>query len=266
MMKRRIWFVCLSLLSYYHTNAQSKNDIKLIMANEVEEGDGATVRRLIPHKGLKHYDPYVLLDDFTITPPAGFPDHFHSGFEVITYLREGKLQHKDSRGNDVVLEAGDVQCFTTGSGVVHSEMPQGEEAVKGFQIWINLPKADKQMRPGHEVIKSSAIPKADINDQVSVKTIAGQGATVHTRAQLLIQEYKIKAGAMYQVVLPKDYQGLLYVISGAVSINTTICNPGQAVLFSTQDLALKASQDAALLLVSGLPLGEPIHRKGSIVK
>ncbi len=264
-MKRILWFVCFSLL-IYPVKAQSVHEMRLITANEVEEGDGAVVHRLIPQKRLKHYDPYVLLDDFTITPPSGFPDHFHSGFEVITYLRAGKLQHKDSRGNQVVLEAGDIQCFTTGSGVVHSEMPQGAEKVKGFQIWINLPKVDKQISPNHEVIKASAVPWVKINDQVSVKTIAGQGATVHTRAELLIKEYDLKAGAAYNIVLPQGFQGLLYVIAGGVHISSTWCNPGQAVLFSTENLVVNTFQDAVVLLVSGLPLGEPIHRKGSIVK
>ena len=87
--------------------AQTSSSAKYIKAEEVEEGDGATVKRVMPMKGLKDYDPYVLFDDFSITPPSGFPDHFHSGFEVVTYVKEGLLQHKDSRGNEVVLGKGD---------------------------------------------------------------------------------------------------------------------------------------------------------------
>jgi len=250
----------------FESYAQSKQTVKFITAEEVKEGDGAMVRRLIPIKGLKHYDPYVLFDDFTITPPNGFPDHFHSGFEVVTYLKQGQLQHKDSRGNDVILRAGDLQCFATGSGVVHSEMPVGTEQVRGFQIWINLPKVDKHIKPGHEVIRAAAVPTTKIDEYVSIKTVVGQGATVHTRAELLIQQYNILAKGLYKLVLPVHYQGMVYVVKGSIMIEGKICNAGVAVLFMMEDLEVKAMDDAEFLLLSGLPLGEPIRRRGSVVK
>lgn len=246
--------------------SQSNETIRFVNADEVEEGDGAKVKRLIPQRKLKHFDPYVLFDDFTIHPPSGFPDHFHSGFEVITYLTAGKLEHKDSNGNQVVLEAGDVQCFTTGSGVVHSEMPQGKEDVRGFQIWINLPKHDKLIAPAYEVVRAKNIGTTNINSEVSMRTIVGQGTTVRTKAEILIRQITIKAGAKYKLTLPVGYKGFVYVMEGKATVEDKICIPGNGVLFSNEALEVNASEDLLLLLVSGLPLGEPIHRKGSIVK
>lgn len=267
-MKKNLFVVLLLLLSWMPAilQAQKTKEIKVETADEIEEGDGAGVRRLIPKKGIKHYDPYVLFDDFTINPPSGFPDHFHSGFEVITYVVQGKLQHKDSQGNQVVLSAGDIQCFTTGSGVVHSEMPQGTEQVRGFQIWINLPSEFKRITPGYSVVKAADLRATKISDQVSVKTIVSAGATVRTKAQVLIQEIQIKSGSRYKLVLPIGYKGFVYVSSGNATIEQALLTKGQAVFFSSEDLELLANQDVTLLLVSGLPLGEPIRRKGSIVK
>lgn len=246
--------------------SQKTKDIRLEVADEIEEGDGASVRRLIPKKGIKHYDPYVLFDDFSITSPSGFPDHFHSGFEVITYVVKGKLEHKDSKGNQVVLSAGDIQCFTTGSGIVHSEMPQGSEQVRGFQIWINLPREFKTITPGYEVVKAADLRTTKISDQVSVKTIVSAGATVRTKAEVLIQEIEIKSGARYKFVLPTGYTGFVYVASGSATIEQKIVTTGSAIFFTSQDLEVIADQDVKVMLVSGLPLGEPIRRRGSIVK
>jgi len=246
--------------------AQKAKDIRVEVADEIEEGDGASVRRLMPKKGIKHYDPYVLFDDFSITPPSGFPDHFHSGFEVITYVVKGQLQHKDSKGNQVVLSAGDIQCFTTGSGIIHSEMPQGTEQVRGFQIWINLPRAFKTMTPGYEVVKASDIRAIKITDQVSVKTIVSAGATVRTKAEVLIQEIQITSGGRYKLVLPIGYSGFVYVASGSATLEQKLLTTGNALFFTSQDLEVLANQDVTIMLVSGVPLGEPIRRKGSIVK
>ena len=246
--------------------AQKTKEFAIEVADEIEEGDGVSVRRLIPKKGIKHYDPYVLFDDFTIHPPSGFPDHFHSGFEAITYVVQGKLQYKDSQGNQVVLSAGDIQCFTTGSGVVHSEMPQGTEQVRGFQIWINLPSEFKRISPGYEVVKAADLRATKISDQVSIKTIVSAGTSVRTKAQVLIQEIQIKSGSRYKLVLPIGYKGFVYVSSGTATIEQVLLTNGKAVFFTSEDLDVLANQDVTLMLVSGLPLGEPIRRKGSIVK
>lgn len=254
------------LLVCFDALSQSKSTLVYEQADEVEEGDGARVHRLFPKKGLKHYDPYVLFDDFIITPPSGFPDHFHSGFEVVTYLLGGKLKHEDSQGNKVVLEPGDIQCFTTGSGIVHSEMPQGDSLVHGFQIWINLPKEDKQISPGYKVVKADHIPVVHLNDKIIRKTIVGQGTTVRTRAELLIEQYDIKAGARYKFVLPSHYKGFLYVVSGKALFEERICKQGEAVFLTTEDIEVQATEDVSILLVSGLPLQESIRRRGSVVK
>jgi redox-sensitive bicupin YhaK (pirin superfamily) len=145
-------------------------------------------------------------------------------------------------------------------------MPQGKELVRGFQIWVNLPKEFKKIPAGYESVKAATIPVVQINDDVTLKTIVAQGATVRTKAELLIQEIKIKSHGRYKVALPKGYQGFLYVSSGHAIVEGKTLPLGSAVFFTSQDLQVQATEVLVLMIVSGLPLGEPIHRKGSIVK
>src|SRR5690606_33471961 len=108
-------------------------------------------------------DPFVLFDEFEIQPGTGFPDHPHRGFEVITYVLEGAMHHRDNKGNDSVVSAGGVQHFSAGSGIVHSEMPEGNTTTRGIQLWVNLPRSDKAMAPMYEPIGPHQIPETKFN-------------------------------------------------------------------------------------------------------
>src|ERR1043165_7738861 len=168
----------------------------IINSIETLEGEGFLVHRPFPTYALSDFDPFLLLDemgpkDLAPGEARGAPDHPHRGFETVTYMLEGRMQHKDSKGNAGTLGPGDVQWMTAGAGVVHSEMPVAEFAesggrLHGFQLWVNLPRRDKMMRPRYQEIPAAKIPTAQSEDgRVRVKVIAGEAlgarAAIDTR-------------------------------------------------------------------------------------
>src|SRR6266480_2274683 len=148
--------------------ARGRSVARVVKSITTEEGGGFAVRRPFPTSELGFFDPFLLLDEMgpTLSAPGeakGAPDHPHRGFETVTYLLSGEMQHHDSRGHAGRLKAGDVQWMTAGAGVIHSEMPSKEFAREGgrmhaFQLWVNLPKSDKMINPRYQEIPNSQIP------------------------------------------------------------------------------------------------------------
>src|SRR5215204_1901079 len=157
----------------------------IVTSIETLEGGGFLVRRPFPKASFSDFDPFLLLDEMgpmDIAPgeAKGAPDHPHRGFETVTYLLSGEMEHKDSRGHAGRLRPGDVQWMTAGAGVVHSEMPSEEfqrsgGTLHGFQLWVNLPRQDKMMKPRYQEIPAAMIPTAQTEDGlVTVRVIAGE--------------------------------------------------------------------------------------------
>jgi len=156
--------------------------------------------------------------------PSGLPPHPHRGFETVTYMLQGKFEHKDSRGNSGKLNPGDVQWMTAGAGVLHSEMPE-KEFVKaggnlhGFHLWVNLPKKDKMIQPGYQEIPSNKIPVAKTADgRVMVKVIAGESlgvkAIINTRSPIMYLHFNIQPGSEVSQPIPRSYNAFCYIIGG----------------------------------------------------
>src|SRR5437868_8890334 len=184
------------------------------------EGGGFLVRRPFPKASFSEFDPFLLLDEMgpmDVAPgeAKGAPDHPHRGFETVTYLLAGEMEHKDSQGHAGRLRAGDVQWMTAGAGVVHSEMPSAEfqrtgGRLHGFQLWVNLPKRDKMMSPRYQEIPAAQIPKATSADGlVTVSVIAGEAmgerAIVETRTPIIYLHYRIKPGGSGTQQVPATY-------------------------------------------------------------
>ncbi len=201
----------------------------IVNSIETLEGGGFLVRRPFPTPAFSEFDPFLLLDEMgpMETRPGeakGAPDHPHRGFQTVTYMLSGEMEHKDSRGHAGSLRPGDVQWMTAGAGVVHSEMPSAEfdragGRMHGFQLWVNLPKRDKMMKPRYQEIPSSQIPKATSADGlVSVTVIAGealgQKAVIETRTPIIYLHYRIKPGGSVVQYVPRDYNAFAYVIEG----------------------------------------------------
>ena len=260
------------------------------VVNSIEtlEGGGFLVRRPFPKASFSEFDPFLLLDemgpmDLAPGEAKGAPDHPHRGFETVSYLLSGDMEHKDSRGHAGRLRAGDVQWMTAGAGVVHSEMPSREFArdggrMHGFQLWVNLPQRDKLMPPRYQEISSSRIPKATSADRlVMVSVIAGEAmgekAVVETRTPIIYLHYRIKPGGAATQKVPGAYNAFAYVVEGEglFGAEGERALDGQMVLFAQDgdEVRIENPADAKatleVLLIAGVPLNEPVARYGPFV-
>ncbi|HJY38842.1 MAG TPA: pirin family protein, partial [Steroidobacteraceae bacterium] len=225
------------------------------------------------HLGPVRWDPGAAL---------GAPDHPHRGFETVTYVLAGENEHRDSFGNADVLRPGDVQWMTAGGGVIHSEMPTArfhrEGGVQeGFQIWVNLPAADKMMTPRYQTLRADDIPRANSADgRVAVRIIAGESlgraARIDTRVPIQMLHFTIQPGGATLQSVPAEQNGLIYVFKGVARIGSDEreVREGQAALLESGDgVAIAVDADAKgpaeLLLLSGKPLNEPVARYGPFV-
>ncbi|MBX6395545.1 MAG: pirin family protein [Alicyclobacillaceae bacterium] len=175
---------------------------------------GRHPQRVFPTRGLMYPDPFILLDHFAMTKPDGFPNHPHRGFEIISYVLGGAMAHEDSAGNATVIPAGGVQTVTAGRGIIHSEMPAGQETATGLQLWINLPRADKRLDPAYAEFTPQQIPEITQAD-VTVRTIVGPGSPVTIHRDIRYVDVTIESGSRYAGEIPAGYQGFLYVLEGS---------------------------------------------------
>ena len=258
------------------------------VVNSIEtfEGAGFLVRRPFPQAAFSDFDPFLLLDEMgpmELGPgqAKGAPDHPHRGFETVTYMLSGEMQHKDSRGHSGRLTPGDVQWMTAGAGVVHSEMPSAEFTrtggrMHGFQLWVNLPKRDKMMKPRYQEIPGAQIPKATSPDGlVSVSVIAGeamgQKAVIETRTPIVYLHYSIKPGGVATQPVSSTYNTFAFIVDGEglFGAERERAKDGQMVLFAQDgdEVRIENSGNATLdiLLIGGMALNEPIARYGPFV-
>jgi len=260
----------------------------IINSVETLEGEGMLVRRPFPKSSFSEFDPFLLLDElgpveFEPGQAKGAPDHPHRGFETVTYLLDGHLQHKDSQGHTGILHPGDVQWMTAASGIVHSELPEPEFARTGgrlhaLQLWVNLPQQDKWMSPRYQEIPATQIPTAQTADgSVQVKVIAGEAlgvqAVIETRTPILYLHWTLQPGATIVQPVPSSYNAFAYLLDGAglFGAEAERADDGQMVLFAQTGETIMIANPAAaaaplnVLLIAGVPLNEPIVRYGPFV-
>lgn len=245
-----------------------------VLSVEQSEGQGARVRRSIGSKELRRLDPFLLLDEFSIRPPAGFPDHPHRGFETVTYITKGAIRHEDSKGNCGTIHKGDLQWMTAGRGVVHSEMPAANE-VAGLQLWVNLRASEKIVEAGYQDLLASQIPTAT-QDGIEVKVIAGSCmdviSPIRTRTPVYYLIFKMDPGSKFTQPLPMDWNAFIYILSGTIGVgdydnlvesgphHTLVLSNGSAVnMINTSD------EKANFVLIAGQPIGEPVIQQGPFV-
>ncbi|VFQ67054.1 unnamed protein product [Cuscuta campestris] len=251
--------------------------VKKVLAKQQSEGDGARVRRSIGRHELKNIDPFLMLDEFEVSPPAGFPDHPHRGFETVTYMLEGAFTHQDFSGHKGTIGTGDVQWMTAGRGIVHSEMPAGEGTQKGLQLWINLASKDKMIEPNYQELLSRDIPSAE-SDGVQVKVIAGEAmgvkSPVYTRTPTMYLDFTLQPATEYHQRVPQSWNAFIYVIEGEGSFGTEnsrtpatahhclVLGPGEGV--SVWNSA-SSGQPLRFVLLGGQPIREPVVQCGPFV-
>jgi redox-sensitive bicupin YhaK (pirin superfamily) len=267
---------------------QERSVAGIVNSIETLEGGGFLVRRPFPKASFSDFDPFLLLDEMgpmDVAPgeAKGAPDHPHRGFETVTYMLSGDMEHKDSSGHVGQLRSGDVQWMTAGSGVVHAEMPSAEfmltgGRMHGFQLWVNLPQRDKMINPRYQEIPSSRIPKATSADGlVSVSVIAGEAmgetAVIETRTPIIYLHYRIKPGGFVTQEVPRAFNAFAYVVEGdgLFGAEGERGADGQMVMFAPDgdEVRIENPVDAKatleVLVIAGAPLNEPIARYGPFV-
>lgn len=239
------------------------------------DGAGVQLTRHIATPNLSVFDPFLLLDVFQSDDPeayiAGFPDHPHRGFETVTYLIEGKMRHKDSHGNEGVLESGSVQWMTAGRGIIHSEMPEQEDGLlRGIQLWVNLPRHLKMTDPSYQDIAAEKFPIIDEN-QATVKLLSGKymgtEGPATTRVPVNYLDVTLQKDAKFLHETEHDWNYFLVVLDGQLQIDADTINSGFSVFFDKGDAIelIGTGSFNRFLLIGGLPIGEPIARSGPFV-
>lgn len=246
------------------------------------DGAGVKLTRVFGGPGIEAFDPFLMLDEFGSENPdeyiAGFPPHPHRGFETVTYMLEGRMRHEDHMGNVGLLRGGGVQWMTAARGVIHSEMPEQEKgAMRGFQLWLNLPAKSKMGDAGYDDIQPERIPRITTQNGVEVVVIAGQfddgqtsqaGAVQRPDTEPQYFDFHMPAGSQITPRVAEGHRVLLYVYEGEVEMAGQPQKLGTsrlARLSENGEIHLSTQGGARVLLIAGKPLGEPIVQYGPFV-
>jgi redox-sensitive bicupin YhaK (pirin superfamily) len=251
---------------------------KVVKSLPTIEGAGVHLHRAIGLGAPEEYDPFLLLDDFRSDHPdhyrKGFPWHPHRGMETITYVLAGEVEHGDSLGNRGVIGTGDVQWMSAGSGIIHQEMPKGDArgAMYGFQLWANLPAANKMSEPRYRGITSSDIPVVTDGGGAIVRVVSGKVGDVEgpVRDVVTKPEYldvTVPAGKTFTHPTPREHTVFAYVFAGRGMFERHEVGDRHLVSFDHGDVVSVSAkaEPVRFLLVSGRPIGEPIAWQGPIV-
>ena len=250
-------------------------------AQQHTEGGGFVVRRPFPVQGLPYVDPFLLIDEMGPVEYApgkaiGAPDHPHRGFETVTYIIDGEMEHEDSHGHRGAIRSGDVQWMTAGAGVIHSEMPSqrmlGEGGrMHGFQIWVNLPRALKMSQPRYQEYDASRLPILE-DEERWVRVIAGEvdgvRSPIETTVPTTMLHVKLRPSAASSFELAPHSNAIVHAIAGSAEIEEHAIAQHEAMLLepAPQTLQVQSGKDGfEALILAGVPLNEPVARYGPFV-
>lgn len=239
------------------------------------DGAGVQLKRILGSPELNYLDPFLLFDEFRNDNPdayiGGFPHHPHRGFETVTYMKQGRMRHRDSSGNEGLLTTGSVQWMTAGRGIIHSEMPEQENGLMwGYQLWVNLPKKLKMTEPRYQDIPSENIPVYE-KDDLQVRVISGNFSDVSAIAETNIEIHYLDVNlgnkSMFEHNLPKSFQSFIYVYEGEAVVGDTVVKRNTLGVLSAGEKIQVSSRvvETSFLLIAGKQLNEPIARGGPFV-
>lgn len=254
---------------------------RVVQGQPTSDGAGVKLLRVIGTSALSEHDPFLLLDEFRSDDPsayiAGFPSHPHRGFETVTYMRAGRVRHRDNHGHAGVVEAGGVQWMTAGRGIIHSEMPeQSEGLLWGFQLWLNLPASQKMIAPAYQEFDANELPEVHPSPGVGLRLVAGSvggqaGPVRGIATDPLLIDVTLAADSRHVQAVPGDHAVIAYVYDGALTLASDaaplVVNKGQLAVFGDGDsIALEPhGERAGMLLAAARPVREPIYRHGPFV-
>ncbi len=257
---------------------RTREIVGILPGVDAQDGAGVKLKRSLGGPRLQHFDPFLLLDEFRSDQAgdyiAGFPDHPHRGFETVTYMLAGRMRHRDNQGNSGLLQPGGAQWMTAGRGIVHSEMPEQEDGLMwGFQLWVNLPAADKMVPPRYQDIDPADVPEVVTASGARVRVVAGEvdgvsGPVSDIAVAPIYLDVTLRAGQSFDHDLPDGHNAFAYVFGGAVGIDSKTGQNGEMLLLSEQGsfhATNASSEEARFLLIAGRPIGEPVARYGPFV-
>ncbi|MBV8272283.1 MAG: pirin family protein [Cupriavidus sp.] len=264
------------------TVQRSRSVDRVVRGIATSDGAGVKLTRVLTQNLQRRLDPFLMLDAFGTDNKddyiGGFPDHPHRGFETITYMLAGRMRHRDSAGHEGLLENGGAQWMAAGAGVVHSELPEQEDGrMEGFQLWLNLPAADKMTAPWYRDMPAAAIPTVALPSGGTARVLAGAshgvaGAVTRPVTEPLYLDVHLPAGQTFAQTLPAGHNAFIYVYRGTITVGDAdgavveaqrmgvLDNAGQA-----DGVMIRADEDARFLLIAGQPLNEPIAQYGPFV-
>ncbi|MDM7860676.1 pirin family protein [Alteromonas sp. ASW11-36] len=253
---------------------------KTVRGIATQDGAGVKLSRIIGQRDLQNLDPFLMLDEFGSASAQdylpGFPSHPHRGFQTVTYMLQGKMRHRDSVGNDGVIESGGIQWMNAGRGIIHEEMPEQQEGVlRGFQLWVNLPAKDKMSAPNYQDIPASEVTVFDVTDNTEVRLLSGEflehSGPVKPLAgdnpTPLFTDFCSYQPDSLELVLQSDMQYFIYVYEGRLVVGSEVVDKGELAVLSRDDALRLETQVANTrwLLIGGKPLNEPIVQYGPFV-
>jgi redox-sensitive bicupin YhaK (pirin superfamily) len=256
---------------------QPRSVERLVAGTPTSDGAGVKLTRLLTQDLQRRLDPFLMLDAFGSDSAddyiAGFPDHPHRGFETVTYMLAGRMRHRDSAGNEGLLQSGGVQWMTAGRGVIHSELPeQSEGRMEGFQLWLNLPAQDKMSAPWYRDIQSADLPEWR-GAGVVARVIAGsthgvQGAVQREGTAPLYLDLHLDPGATFEQALPATHNAFVYVYRGSLNIGEHAVPEQRMAILGNAGDGIRITADAngaRAILIAGQPLKESIAQYGPFV-
>lgn len=252
-----------------------RNVRQVVKGQRMMEGAGVRIVRTVGTQQLRNLDPFLMLDELRCPAKeaaAGFPDHPHRGFETCSIMLQGNMEHKDSAGNSGVIRDGGVQWMTAGRGIVHSEMPQITKGdLHGFQLWINLPKKDKMIKPRYQDYQAADIPTVDNGERANVRVMAGSyldtAGPIELRNPGLLMDVRISPGGSFTHSFPTEWNAFAYVYEGEGVIGKAAVESQHAIVMDSGDYLQASASDKGLrfMLFAGQPIGEPIVQHGPFV-
>jgi redox-sensitive bicupin YhaK (pirin superfamily) len=260
--------------------SQERNVAGVYEGRPTLEGAGVHLKRVFGYHEAPNFDPFLMLDDFHSDNPAdylaGFPWHPHRGIETVTYMLDGKVEHGDSLGNSGTIRAGQIQWMTAGSGIIHQEMPKGENGrMAGLQLWVNLPRSHKMIKPRYRDVHAEDIPLVRPDDGVEVKIISGKmgrltGPVRDIICDIEYLDVSLSPGKRFEHAVGKGRNAFAYVLRGEgvfdrtgrrhlASEHLAHYGDGEKIVIETAEMPLR------FLFLSGVPLNEPVAWRGPIV-
>jgi redox-sensitive bicupin YhaK (pirin superfamily) len=251
---------------------------RVIPSIPASDGAGVKLRRSLGSSQLARHDPFLMLDEFFSDDPedylAGFPSHPHRGFQTVTYMLDGHMQHNDDHGNTGDLGPGDVQWMSAARGIIHSEMPQQSEGrMRGFQLWLNLPAKEKMKPAAYRDIKAAEIPSVE-KEGVKVRVIAGAleqtAGPIHGGStDPYYFDVHLAPGAVFEAALPAGHSAFLYAYEGDAVVGAerkALPHRAAGLLSDGDQVRIEAgAKGAQVLLLAGRPLREPVVQYGPFV-